>query len=63
MMAASVKRLINNHRANSAADVNARDAAIILSFALQNGADVEAISRALSRNSQGRPSGPLGHRD
>ena len=52
---------LNNHRSNSAADTTARDSAIVLSIALQHGADAEAIRRALSRDSQGRASGPLGH--
>jgi ribonucleoside-diphosphate reductase alpha chain len=51
---------INNHRCNSAADVNARDSAIVLSFALQHGADAEAVRKALSRNGQGHALGPLG---
>jgi ribonucleoside-diphosphate reductase alpha chain len=51
---------LNNHRVNSAADVNARDASITLSIALQSGADFEAIRKALSRDSSGRASGPLG---
>jgi hypothetical protein len=51
---------LNNHRSNSAADTAARDAAIAFSFAVQHGADPEAIRRALSRDSQGRASGPLG---
>ena len=50
---------LNNHRVNSAADVNARDAAIAASFALQHGADFEALRRALSRDSHGRASRPL----
>jgi hypothetical protein len=49
-----------NHKSNSAADTNARDSAIAFSFAVQHGADLEAIRRALCRNSQGRASGPLG---
>jgi hypothetical protein len=51
---------ILNHKTNSAADVNARDAAIVTSIAIQFGADLETIRRALCRDSQGRPSGPLG---
>jgi ribonucleoside-diphosphate reductase alpha chain len=51
---------LNNHRVNSAADVNARDAAIATSIALQFGADLEVIRRALCRDSHGRASGPLG---
>jgi len=51
---------LNNHKSNSAADTNARDAALAFSFAVQWGADPEAIRRALSRDSQGRALGPLG---
>jgi hypothetical protein len=51
---------LSNGRSNSAADTNARDAAIAFSFAVQHGADLEAIRRALSRDSLGRASGPLG---
>jgi hypothetical protein len=51
---------LSNGRSNSAADTNARDAAIAFSFAVQHGADFEAIRRALSRDSLGRASGPLG---
>jgi ribonucleoside-diphosphate reductase alpha chain len=51
---------LNKHRANSAADTNARDSAIVCSIALQCGADIETIRRALCRDSQGRASGPLG---
>jgi len=51
---------LNNSKSNSAADTNARDSAIVFSFAVQHGADPEAIRRALSRDSQGRATGPLG---
>ena len=51
---------ISNHKTNSGADVGARDSAIAFSFAVQHGADPEAIRRALCRDSQGRASGPLG---
>jgi hypothetical protein len=51
---------LSNHKSNSGADVNARDAAIVASIALQFGADVETIRKALCRDSQGRASGPLG---
>ena len=49
-----------SHRVNSSADTAARDSAIVLSIALQHGADLETIRRALCRDSQGRASGPLG---
>src|SRR6516162_2040926 len=51
---------LNNHKSNSAADTSARDSAIVFSIAVQCGADPEAIRRALSRDSRGRASGPLG---
>jgi len=49
-----------NHRSNSQADTNARDSAIVFSFAVQHGADPRAIRRALCQDSHGRASGPLG---
>jgi hypothetical protein len=51
---------LNNHKSNSAADTNARDSAIVFSIAVQHGADVETIRKALCRDSHGRASGPLG---
>jgi ribonucleoside-diphosphate reductase alpha chain len=51
---------LSNHKSNSAADTNARDAAITFSIAIQHGADSEAIRRALCRDNSGRVSGPLG---
>jgi hypothetical protein len=51
--------LVNNKSGNQS-DTNARDAAIILSFALQHGADVDAIRKALCRDSAGRALGPVG---
>src|SRR5262249_42281884 len=50
---------LNNHKSNSAADTNARDSAIIFSFACQHGADPEAIRKALCRDSNGKASGLL----
>jgi hypothetical protein len=51
---------LSNHKSNSAADTNARDAAITFSIAVQHGADPETIRRALCRDAHGRASGPLG---
>jgi hypothetical protein len=51
---------LNNHKSNSSADTGARDAAIVASIALQHGADLETIRKALCRDGHGRPSGPLG---
>ena len=50
---------LNNHKSNSAADTNARDAAITFSIAVQHGADSETIRRALCRDARGGPSGAL----
>ena len=51
---------LNNHKAGNQSDTNARDAAIILSFALQYGADLETIREALSRDTAGKATGPVG---
>jgi hypothetical protein len=51
---------LNNHKAGNQSDTNARDGAILLSFALQYGADIGAIQRALCRDSAGRALGPIG---
>jgi hypothetical protein len=51
---------LNNHKSGNQSDTNARDSAIVLSFALQHGADLDAIRRALCRDSAGRALGPLG---
>jgi hypothetical protein len=50
---------IDNHKAGSAVGTLARDMAIAASFALQFGADADAIRRALCRDSNGNPLGPL----
>jgi hypothetical protein len=51
---------LSNHKNNSSADTNARDAAIAFSFSVQHGANAEAIRRALCRDAKGNASGPLG---
>jgi hypothetical protein len=50
---------IDNHKAGSSVGTLVRDLAIVFSFAVQHGADAEAIRRSLCRDSQGRPLGPL----
>jgi hypothetical protein len=50
---------LNNHKFGNQSDTNARDAAILLSLALQHGAEIETIRRALCRDSQGRALGPI----
>jgi ribonucleoside-diphosphate reductase alpha chain len=51
---------LSNHKAGSQADTAARDSAIVCSIALQFGADIETIRKALCRDSRGDASGPLG---
>ena len=51
---------VGNHRADSHADSCAKDAAILASLALQFGAPLDVLRRALLRDAQGRPSTPLG---
>jgi ribonucleoside-diphosphate reductase alpha chain len=51
---------LSNHRAGSQADSNARDSAVVCSIALQFGAPLDVIRRALLRDLQGRPSSALG---
>jgi hypothetical protein len=47
-------------RAGSDADTNARDAAILFSLARQYGCPIDEISRALTRDANGEPSGVVG---
>jgi hypothetical protein len=51
---------VGNHRADSHADACAKDAAILASIALQYGAPLDVLRRALLRDSQDRPSTPIG---
>ena len=51
---------VTNHRAGSAAGILASDAAISASLALQFGCPVEVLRKALSRDSAGRATSPLG---
>jgi hypothetical protein len=51
---------LTNHKAGSAADTAARDAAITCSIALQFGADIETIRKALCRDARGNANGALG---
>ena len=50
---------LTNHRAQSQAGINAADSAIVCSIALQHFVPFDTIRKALSRDSQGRGSGPL----
>jgi hypothetical protein len=51
---------LQNHKPGSQSDANARDSAIAASLALQFGCPLQVLQRALLRDSQGRPSTPLG---
>jgi len=52
--------LIRNHKCDSAAGIMASDCAIAASLALQFGCPAEVLARALSRDSRGNATGPLG---
>ena len=51
---------LSNHLADSHADVWARDSAILASIALQFGAPLDLLCKALLRDPQGRASTPIG---
>jgi hypothetical protein len=51
---------IASPKTNSAADVAARDAAILVSLLLQHNCDAATIAHAMSRNSDGTASGVIG---
>jgi hypothetical protein len=51
---------LNSAKAGSATDSAARDAAIAVSIALQHGADIETLRKAMTRNGDGSPSSPIG---
>jgi len=48
------------HKQSSPADTDARDAAILISFALQHGATIDALANAMSRDAHGAPQGLAG---
>jgi hypothetical protein len=50
---------LSNHRVNSQAGIMASDAAVVAGIALQYGAPLDVIRRALMRNPQGRAVGPV----
>jgi alkylated DNA repair dioxygenase AlkB len=51
---------LNGAKIGTPIDVNARDAAIVASLALQHGTETDEIRHALSRNGDGSAAGPLG---
>jgi hypothetical protein len=54
-----IELFLNNHKSNSAADTNARDAAITFSIAIQHGGDPNVIRGALSHNADATGSSAL----
>jgi hypothetical protein len=51
---------LDNHKAGSSIGTLVRDAAIILSFALQQGVDLAAVHKALGRDGRGSALSPIG---
>lgn len=51
---------ITGGRSGSDAEIAVRDAAVLLSLALQHGCPAEALRSALMRDERGRAEGPLG---
>jgi hypothetical protein len=51
---------LNNYKFGNQSDTNATDAAILLSFALQHGADINEVRKALCRNGKGEALSPIG---
>jgi hypothetical protein len=50
---------LNCSKGGTSVDVNARDAAIVASLALQHGASPDELRQALTRNGDGSAGGPL----
>lgn len=51
---------LNCGKSGEQAQTLARDSAVLLSLALQYGTPIEAMSRAITRDADGKPSGPIG---
>jgi hypothetical protein len=51
---------MQNHKNSSHVDIAARDGGVLLSLLLQYNCPLQAIARALLRNSDGSPSGIMG---
>jgi ribonucleoside-diphosphate reductase alpha chain len=51
---------LTNHKAGSMAGILASDSAVLCSLALQYGAPLDVIRKALMRDPQGKASSPLG---
>lgn len=51
----------SSQKAGSEADINANDAAVAVSLALQYGCPISTLCEAVRRNPDGTPQGPLAH--
>jgi hypothetical protein len=51
---------LSSHKPGSAVEAVARDAAIVVSIALQHGAHIETLSAALTRDDNGGPATAIG---
>jgi ribonucleoside-diphosphate reductase alpha chain len=51
---------LSNGKCDSTADTIARDSGVLASIALQHGAGIDVLRKALLRDARGVPSGPLG---
>lgn len=51
---------LNSGKSGEQAQTLARDSAVLLSLALQYGTPVSAMQKAITRNADGSPSGPVG---
>jgi hypothetical protein len=52
---------INTGKTGTQAETLARDSAVLLSLALQHGTPIKTMQKAITRNADGTPSGPIGH--
>ena len=52
---------ISAGKSGAAMETMSRDAAVLISIALQHGAPIETMRHAITRNVDGSPQGPIGH--
>ena len=53
--------LNSSQKSGSEADINASDAAIAVSLAIQYGCPMDVLRHAMRRNADGSPTGPISH--
>ena len=51
---------LNSGKSGEQAQTLARDSAVLLSLALQHGTPISTMQKAITRNADGTPSGPIG---